>query len=396
MPDVELRPVGRNEGFPANNQALARSRRRPLRRPGEQRRLRRAGLVWRRSWRRSTTTPRSVRSAPSWCSPRGSPRWWSRPGVRPRSGRRPVAGRDAPRRRGRRRRRLAATPTRGRAAGVASRTATATFEWLAPQAVVRVPIGEPGTASAARRPCSCRHRRRSTSWSTAAPARSSSPWGRPPTQVTVAHRGSDASTCSTTSARWCSTDGAGADRGWLERGRRPVRRARPRSSPGAAGRCCCDRRTSPTSACSTSGSSSTTRTPTCRGGAGPAAGGTAPCPQSRVRHLHAASSGRGLRGLRLPRRAQSPPHAGEERPGRHGAPTGRCGTCWSPPPTPGATSSVPALVGPPAAPHRGASSGHLVRGVPPAARPDARRPSALCGAVSSSPTTTSPAWWVVR
>ena len=136
-------------------------------------------------------------------------------------------------------------------------------------------------------------------------------------------------------------DGAGADRGWLERDDGQYDEPRRTSSPGAGGACCCAPSTSPTWGCSTSASSSTTRTPTCRGGAGRGGWRYRTGPLGVVRHLHAASSGEGSSVFELPRRAQPAAHAGEGRPGPDGGPGGLALPARAPPPTPGATWSAP-------------------------------------------------------
>ena len=116
----------------------------------------------------------------------------------------------------------------------------------------------------------------------------------PPTSGTRSGSTGLRSTSSTTSGPMLAADGYGADRGYLEpddgRFDEPARRVRVVRRRGAAPRAS----TSTTSASSTSDCSCTTRTSSSRGAGERVAGATGTCPTSVVRHVHAATSGRGI------------------------------------------------------------------------------------------------------
>ena len=135
-----------NTGFPANNLGLARPRRRRLRRPGQQRRLRRARTTSRPWSTRSRPTPGSAPPAPGSCSPPASSTSTSTPPTVQRARRPARPRRPHQRRRGRRRRRLAARPASPRALATeeAGGGDESRFRWTAGHAVVRVPVGQPG------------------------------------------------------------------------------------------------------------------------------------------------------------------------------------------------------------------------------------------------------------
>ena len=329
LPDVEIRQVGRNDGFPANNHAL-----RDL--DG----VRYVALVnndafvepgWLEPLVEALDADLGLGAA---CpklilAPRFTEVVVEAPRVRPRSGRPPPPRRHGPRGRRSPAPTSGATPTPARAATAARPTAPAPSSGSArdggaaragPRRRDR-PVGEVAATLVlqAARPVT-RHRRRGAGPQIVAV-------GTDPTPVTVALAGERFDVLNNVGSQ-VFVDGAGADRGWLERddGRydEPVERVRlVRWGRAVAPRV--PRRRRPLRRA---------LLPLLRGHrplvAGPGPGLALPhrAHQPVVRHLHAASSRRGLGGLRLPRRAQPAPHAGEERAGPPGRSPRSSATSW--------------------------------------------------------------------
>ena len=373
FPSVRLIRNDRNGGFPANNLAMGDLDGVALRGPRQQRRLRRARLP-RPAGRRPRRRPGPRRRLPqARCSPPASPTSRLEPAAF-----RPGGGDD-------------------RELGVMVRGVTVegvdvwrhahlgdggwgreadgdgTFEWSRP--------------SAARAGARARGRRRPVRRDARAPGpraghghrrrRRRAPRGRGRRRPRRRSRsrvvGSASTTCSTTSAPRSSTT-APAPTGAGSSATRASTTSPPRCSPGAAGACSSGRSTS-----RDVGPLRRAVLPLLRGHrplvAGPGPGLALP---------HRAHVGdpppargqqrRGLRGLRLPRRAQPPPHAGE---GRAGPPR-RHARSWR---YLLVTASYarrdlvrPLLGGHRPRPTRRAPPGDLLRRLPAAAPGDARRP----------------------
>ena len=225
----------RQHRLPRQQPGAARPRRRRLRGPGQQRRLRRARLPA-AAGRRPRPTTRSVRPAPRSCSPRSSSTCASVPTARSLR-RRPRPGRAAQRPRGRRQGPLASTVFAEGLVPSSGARRRARVPLVGGEALVRVPV-EPAVDAPPGLACASAATPHAGPGSTAAP-RSRSRWAEP-AWVDVPLGGEPYDVVNNVGSVLVE-GGWGGDRGFLEPDHRAVRRApgrvrlvrRRRAVPGA-------------------------------------------------------------------------------------------------------------------------------------------------------------------